>query len=169
MTEVANTYRQKTAIDLIQTIANLRRIMRRTQHDLFSDRIFTPSEYEFLKYVADHEGVRVGVAAEALSIAPNTASTIVKRLLHLGVVVRNHTITDRRVGVLALTARGREILSTLRDHRISLLEAAMANLDPAAEEAIKGALPALNQLIDAVASLSGFDIVTITNPTEINR
>ena len=162
MTEMANPNRQTTAIELTKTIANLRRVMRRTQHDLFSDRVFTTSEYEFLRYVADHEGVRVGHAADALSIAPNTASTIVKRLLGLGVVKRSATISDRRVGELSLTERGRAILSTLSDHRTSLLEAAMANLPDEAEEAIQRAIPALNQLIGVVNTMSLSDLEKLT-------
>ncbi|MDA8276992.1 MAG: MarR family winged helix-turn-helix transcriptional regulator [Actinomycetota bacterium] len=161
MSEVANSNRQITAHELTQVIANLRRAMRRTQHDLFADRYFTASEYEFLRYVADHERVRVGIAAEALSIAPNTASTIVKRLLKMGVIERNGTTEDRRVGELSLTDFGRSKLLTLIDHRVSVLVAAFEKLDHEAEEAINLALPALYKLIDTVSSLEANDVPSI--------
>jgi DNA-binding MarR family transcriptional regulator len=158
MSEVANHDLQITAHELTQVIANLRRTIRRTQHDLFSDRLFTTSEYEFLRFVADHDKVRVGVAAESLSIAPNTASTIVNRLLKMGVISRTGSAEDRRVGELSLTEYGREKLLTLIDHRVSVLVAAFSKLDSGAEFAISNALPALNLLIDIVANLDGDDI-----------
>ena len=158
MPEVANHELQITAHDLTQVIANLRRAMRRTQHDLFSDRFFTTSEYEFLRFVADHDKVRVGVAAESLSIAPNTASTIVNRLLKMGVISKTGSPDDRRVGVLSLTNYGRERLLTLIDHRVSILVAAFSKLDSEAMFVISNALPALNSLIDIVVNLEGDDI-----------
>lgn len=161
MSEVANHNLQITAHELTQVIANLRRAMRRTQHDLFSDRFFTTSEYEFIRFVADHDKVRVGVAAESLSIAPNTASTIVNRLLKMGMISRTGSPEDRRVGELSLTDYGREKLLTLIDHRVSILVAAFSKLDGEAEFAISNALPALNYLIDIVSNLDSDEILNV--------
>lgn len=145
----------EVAVELAQAIGQLRRTLRRSQRELYTDGAFSSPEYELLRYVYDHPNVRVGVMANALSIAPNTASTLIKRLMKLGILNRTTSDNDRRVGTLCLTPYGEETISTLRDHRLSLLVRGLDDINLDAKAAIISAIPALLELIKTIQDFEG--------------
>ncbi|MGQ4444828.1 MarR family winged helix-turn-helix transcriptional regulator, partial [Streptomyces violaceoruber] len=57
-----------------------------------------------LRYVAQHEGVTVREAAEALLMKPNNVSALVSQLVEQGDLERRRDSADKRVAHLHLTA-----------------------------------------------------------------
>jgi DNA-binding MarR family transcriptional regulator len=138
----------ESAADLSRLIRELRRILRmrmRLRQDL-GQPLPGPAA-ELLRLTAAQPGVRVGDAAKALHIAPNTTSTLVRQLTAAGLLARTSDEQDGRVARLTLTAAGAERLQQWRDQRAALIAQALAELPPEDRAAIDAALPALDRLV----------------------
>ncbi len=152
------------APELINVTGQLRRRLRRRQRDLFGDERPSSPELEVLRYIRDHPGARVGDVASALGQAPNTLSTIVGHLTRLGLAQRSQDQLDKRVGHLTLTEAGRNLLLLQRDHRIAIVDAALATLSDHDLYALRSALPALQALVNALGVLGEIGSQTLSQP-----
>ena len=110
----------------------------------------TESEVELLRLLSDRPGTRVGEAAEALGLVPNTVSTLVGRLVDAGLAVRRPDPADARAARLDLTPAARRRIADRRDRRRQVVEVAMVDLTDEDRRAIEAALPALRRLSDRV-------------------
>jgi DNA-binding MarR family transcriptional regulator len=90
----------------------------------------------------------VAEAADALGLAPNTVSTLVRSMLDEGLVVRGSDPLDARAARLGLTPAARRRIAERRDRRRHTVHEAMGQLDPDHRRAIERALPALRSLSD---------------------
>jgi DNA-binding MarR family transcriptional regulator len=82
-----------------------------------------PQQHQLLLFAAAAPGgaPSVGELAERLQLRPHSADELVARAEANGLVVRNHSESDRRVVRVELTPRGRRILESLADlHRAEL-------------------------------------------------
>jgi DNA-binding MarR family transcriptional regulator len=95
-------------------------------------------------------GLRVQDAATRLSIAANSASTLVKSLSDAGLLERRPDPEDGRGVRLFLSDQAERLLSQLRDERESAITDALSTLTDSERRAIEAALPALNQLVDTL-------------------
>lgn len=128
----------------------LRRVLRRRlREELFTDPLPGPAG-EMLSLVGRKPGLRIGDAAKALVVAPNTASTLAAHLIELGLVERQADPDDRRVARLTLTKAGAERLDVRHDRRDAILAEALEQLSPADRQAIEAALEGFGHLVEAV-------------------
>lgn len=77
-------------------------------------------------------GPSVGEVAEALMVRHHTASELVNRAEHLGLVERNRSAEDARRVQLRLTAKGHHVLEDLTAVHLEELRRLGPLLDPAA-------------------------------------
>lgn len=77
----------------------------------------SPHQARALRVVARHEPTRLGVVADHLRIAARSATEVVDGLEHRGLVGRQPDPSDRRAVLVALTDRGREVLSEIDEAR----------------------------------------------------
>ncbi|MDV3123736.1 MarR family transcriptional regulator [Mycobacterium sp. 21AC1] len=89
----------------------------------------TQSQGELLRLVGRRPDISVRESAAELGLVPNTASTLVSRLVAAGLVVRTADDTDRRVGRLRLTAQAQRIADESRAARRKALSDVLARLD----------------------------------------
>jgi DNA-binding MarR family transcriptional regulator len=74
----------------------------------------TRSQWQVLAYLERNEGIQQGSLAELLEIEPITLGRIVDKLEAMGLVERRPHPSDRRIWLLALTARARPKLADLK-------------------------------------------------------
>jgi DNA-binding MarR family transcriptional regulator len=82
-----------------------------------------------LLLVGRQPGISVSAAAAELGLVPNTASTLVSKLVSNGLLVRTTGETDRRVGQLRLAAPTQQLVDESRAARRALLAEALGELD----------------------------------------
>ncbi len=85
-------------------------------------------------------------SAAELSLVPNTASTLVSRLVADGLLIRTPDESDRRVVRLRLTAPAQAIADESRAARRAALAAALAQLDDTQINELANGLDVMTEL-----------------------
>ncbi|MBU9767251.1 MarR family transcriptional regulator [Mycobacterium sp. TNTM28] len=117
--------------DLFGVVGRFRRQLRRSTGGGFDAAGLTQSQGELLRLVGRRPGISVRESAGELNLAPNTASTLVSRLVADGLLIRTPDNTDRRVAQLRLTPPAQAIADESRAARRAALEAVLTQLDDA--------------------------------------
>ncbi|ORB27001.1 MarR family winged helix-turn-helix transcriptional regulator [Mycolicibacterium parafortuitum] len=132
--------------ELFGAVGRFRRQMRRTTRPGFDGTGLTQSQVELLRLVGRHPGISVREAAHELALAPNTASTLVSKLVGDGYLVRSVDATDRRVGRLRLTEPAQQVADASRAARREALAAVLDRLDDADRDDLTRGLAVLTRL-----------------------
>jgi DNA-binding MarR family transcriptional regulator len=115
--------------EMFGVVGRFRRQLRRsTGRGLDSTRL-SESQSELLWLVGRQPGISVSAAAAELGLVPNTASTLVSKLVANGLLIRTVGETDRRVGQLRLAERTQQIIDASRAARRALLSEVLGELD----------------------------------------
>jgi DNA-binding MarR family transcriptional regulator len=136
------------AEQLLAAMASIRRsgrLLARRPGELSG---LTDSQLDLVRLVLRRPGVSVTQAAEDLSLAPNTVSTLVRQLTEQHVLVRAVDPDDRRVARLALTPRMARELEDFRDRRVAMLAAALAQCPPAERQLLDRAAEVLDRVAE---------------------
>lgn len=88
----------------------------------------------------------MGALAAYEHVRPPSMTRTVNSLEELGLVTRVPGAEDRRQATVALTDRGREVLSADRRRRDAWLATRLKQLDPEEREALRAAIPVLLKL-----------------------
>src|SRR4051812_39067678 len=107
--------------EVFGVVGRFRRQLRRSAGRGFDSARLTESQAELLWLVGRQPGVSVSVAAAELGLVPNTASTLVSKLVSSGLLIRTVDATDRRVGQLRLAEPAQQIVDASRAARRALL------------------------------------------------
>ena len=89
----------------------------------------SPHQARALRVVTDHAGTRLSDLAEALHIAPRSATEVADALQARGLVERTPDPTDRRAVVLAPTEEGRRVQAEIAAARAADNRDLFARLD----------------------------------------
>ena len=100
---------------------------------------------------------RLSELARTEGISQPGMTQLVTRLERDGLVRRSASSGDRRGVLVEVTEAGRELVGARRVQRAEALQEMLARLDPADQEAIHAALPALARLVEARATRPGDD------------
>ncbi|WP_243040915.1 MarR family winged helix-turn-helix transcriptional regulator [Dyella sedimenti] len=140
------TQRREALVVAEQLRAALRRVYRQIRRDAEESAV-SPLQGQLLVAILEHPGIGVGELAGLERLRSPTISGHLKSLVEAGLVKR--TVPDtgdrRRVGLM-VTARGRATVEARRKQLTDRLAQALAELSPASFEAIRAAIPALNEL-----------------------
>jgi DNA-binding MarR family transcriptional regulator len=77
-------------------------------------------------------------------------SRVVGHLAEAGLVERTSDATDRRAAWMQTTAKGRRLAERIRTERTDALNLALGELNPRDRDCLEEALPALEQLAEAL-------------------
>jgi DNA-binding MarR family transcriptional regulator len=94
---------------LSELLMHAARAQRRRWRELLEPWDLTPSQSRALRVIGDGDGTRVSDLAEALRIAPRSATEVADSLEARGLVERAPDPADRRAVRLRATAAGRAI------------------------------------------------------------
>jgi DNA-binding MarR family transcriptional regulator len=138
------------AFDLAARVSALQRVLRRRTRAALGEPGLSPAEAEVLLLIAQRPGLRVGEAAVALRLAPNTVSTLVRRLVDQGLLVGERDVSDRRGLRLRASAVAERRVRRWRDERAHLLADALGQLSDSERHGLESSLPVLAVLVEAL-------------------
>lgn len=140
----------KTHIDLVTevfgVVGRFRRQLRRSAGRGFESGRLTESQSELLWLVGRRPGISVRVAAAELGLVPNTASTLVSKLVANGLLIRTVDETDRRACRLRLAEPTQQIVDASRAARRALISEVLGELDGDQIEALTKGLEVLDMM-----------------------
>src|SRR4051794_8076571 len=110
------------------------RTLRRRFGEVLTPWELSPHQARALRVVSAGDGVRLSELAEALRIAPRSATEVADGLQDRGLVERAADPSDRRAVVLTATAAGRQVQREVDDARAADAEDLFGRL-PAADRA----------------------------------
>jgi DNA-binding MarR family transcriptional regulator len=147
--------RQSAADELLSTMASIRRTGRRVAERPAELSALTGAQLELARLVRRRPGISIAEAASELRLAPNTVSTLVRRLTDTGLMFRLVGEPDRRIARLELSADLRHRIDAWRDRRVVALGASIGRLPAGDQRLLLEALPVLGRLADQLAALGG--------------
>ncbi|MGY1785313.1 MarR family winged helix-turn-helix transcriptional regulator [Geodermatophilus sp. SYSU D00698] len=95
--------------ELGELVMRAARTQRRRWRDVLAPWALSPHQARALRVVVLQEGVRLSDLAEALHIAPRSATEVADALQERGLLERTPDPTDRRAVLLRATADGRRV------------------------------------------------------------
>ncbi|WP_448641863.1 MarR family winged helix-turn-helix transcriptional regulator [Geodermatophilus sp. URMC 63] len=116
---------------LAELLARVARSQRRRWRDLLAPWDLSPHHARALRVVGSREGVRLSDLADALHIAPRSATEVADALQERGLAERTPDATDRRAVVLRPTDEGRRVLAEVDAARAADSRDLFARLTPA--------------------------------------
>jgi DNA-binding MarR family transcriptional regulator len=145
---------EATGVLLADTVARLRRAMRRAARAADPANPLSVAQLEVLACVADEPGIRPGRIARRLMLAANSVTTLVNALHARGLVERTNAADDARAVALNATAAGQQAVRDWKATNTDILQAALGRLDERHQNALAEALPGLRELAEAVDTLA---------------
>ncbi len=137
---------RRAADELLAALSAIRRATRRHSGRPAELSTLTAAQLELARVVRRNQGVSTAGAAEAMRLAPNTVSTLIRDLASAGLLVRRTDPSDRRVARLELTESWKRKIDAWRDRRVTAVDDAIRRLSPVDRRRIERALPALERL-----------------------
>jgi DNA-binding MarR family transcriptional regulator len=132
--------------EVFRVVGRFRRQLRRSTARGFDSARLTESQSELLWLVGRQPGISVSAAAAELGLVPNTASTLVSKLVAKGLLIRTAGEADRRVGQLRLAEAAQQIVDTSRAERRKLLSEVLGELDADQIDALAKGLEVLDTM-----------------------
>ena len=132
--------------EVSRVVGRFRRQLRRSAERHFDSARLTESQSELLWLVARQPGISVSAAAAELGLVPNTASTLVSKLVSRGFLIRSADETDRRVGQLRLAGAAQQIVDASRAARGAMLADVLNELGDDQIEALTKGLAVLDTM-----------------------
>lgn len=121
--------RTDLAGELFGVVGRFRRQLRRSVGRGFDSSRLSESQSELLWLVGRRPGISVSAAAAELGLVPNTASTLVTKLVSAGLLLRIAGDSDRRVCQLQLAEPAQQVVDTSRATRRAMLSEVIDELD----------------------------------------
>ncbi len=138
--------RTDVAGELFGVVGRFRRQLRRSAGRGFDSSRLSESQSELLWLVGRRPGISVSAAAAELGLVPNTASTLVTKLVSGGLLLRTAGDTDRRVCQLRLAEPAQQVVDASRATRRALLSEVIDDLDEDQIEALTKGLEVLDTM-----------------------
>ena len=132
--------------EVFGVVGRFRRQLRRSAGRGFDSARLTESQSELLWLVGRRPGISVRAAAAELGLVPNTASTLVSKLVANGLLVRAVDETDRRACQLRLAEPTQQIVDASRAARRSLMSEVLGELDDDQIESLTKGLEVLDTM-----------------------
>lgn len=138
--------RTDVAGELFGVVGRFRRQLRRSGGRGFDSSRLSESQSELLWLVGRRPGISVSTAAAELGLVPNTASTLVTKLVSGGLLLRTAGDTDRRVCQLRLAEPAQQIVDASRATRRALLSEVIDELDDDQIESLTKGMEVLDMM-----------------------
>ena len=132
--------------EVFGVVGRLRRQLRRSAGRGLDSGRLTESQSELLWLVGRRPGISVRRAAAELGLVPNTASTLVSKLVANGWLIRTVDETDRRACQLRLAEPTQQIVDASRAARRALMSEVLGELDDDQIESLTKGLEVLDTM-----------------------
>ena len=132
--------------EVFGVVGRFRRQLRRSAGRELDSARLSEAQSELLWLVGRRPEVSVSAAAAELGLVPNTASTLVSKLVAKGLLFRTVGEADRRVGQLRLAEPTQQIVDASRAARRALLSDVLGELDLDEIESLTKGLEVLDKM-----------------------
>jgi DNA-binding MarR family transcriptional regulator len=132
--------------EVFGVVGRFRRQLRRSAGRGLDSARLSEAQSELLWLVGRQPGISVSAAAAELGLVPNTASTLVSKLVANGLLLRTVGETDRRVGELRLAEPTQQLVNASRAARRALLLDVLGELDGDQIESLAKGLEVLDTI-----------------------
>jgi DNA-binding MarR family transcriptional regulator len=147
---VTKVSRHSAAVELQRVLFRVRRAVRTRLRGEGGEPEIPEAQAEVVHLLYRTPGLRVQEVANRLSLASNTASTLVGQLITAGLVKRRRDAADARAARLHITPAAIARVARRRDRGATVLEEAMELLDRKDRGVLVGATPALQRLLTVI-------------------
>jgi DNA-binding MarR family transcriptional regulator len=156
---------------LAETIEALRRAMRHAAgaHGPGGAGGLAVAQLELLSCLAEHPGIRPGMLARLLRLAPNSVTTLAGDLFNRGLITRTTAGADRRAVTLELSGAGARTVADWQTTNTAILSTALATLPAEQRRLLLAGLPALDHLTHAIDTLAAAPPQTTNGPRHLLR
>lgn len=110
----------------------------------------TSSQFNTLHVLALQPEWRMTDLSSRLHVSAGSLTTMMNRLIEIGLVERTRSTTDRRVVTVKLTDAGSTVLKNGREHMRTTLAAILATLPPAERESLRVSLDTMNEIMNRI-------------------
>ncbi|RAK04219.1 DNA-binding MarR family transcriptional regulator [Halanaerobium saccharolyticum] len=117
-----------------EKIRNISKYLNEYTKDHLKCYNLTLGRFHVLRVIIESQPVSMGEIHEELHMANSTVTVIVDYLHEAGLVKRKRDTEDRRVVLLEITEKGREIMVGLIKKRQEFMEEALVDMGDSAEE-----------------------------------
>ncbi|MGK2883123.1 MAG: MarR family winged helix-turn-helix transcriptional regulator [Mycobacterium sp.] len=131
---------------LFGVVGRFRRQLRRATGPGVESIGLPESQAELLRLVGRQPCISVNEAAADLALAPNSASTLVSKLVAADLLVRETDAGDRRVGRLRLTAPAQQMIDASRAARRTAVSEILDRLDEQQIDSLTKGLEVLSEM-----------------------
>lgn len=114
--------------EIIELQRKIDRVRRQYQLDIWMSLPLTIAQLKCLFFISNRGSTNSSKLAEALQVTPTNITGIVDRLVNQGLVNRSADARDRRILMLKATAKGEELVASLRERKRSRLSKALAHM-----------------------------------------
>lgn len=136
--------------NLTQVILRLRYVLAAGMRTVMPTAILPVAQADILQRLASSGSTRISDLASRSRLAVNTVSTLISQLEEGGLVSREKDATDRRVVLIAVTAKGRRRLDEWLAMTEELLGSAIDHLSAGSQRQLRDSMPVLLELADAI-------------------
>lgn len=137
---------------LTEVVNRLRKALRTSIRTDYPWETLPLAQVEMLQTLAESSPTRVSDLATRMRLAQSTVSGLLGQMLTAGLVERSVDPTDRRQSVVTLAEAGRKQLTDWQQAHEQRLSAAVEALSSRDRAAIAAAVPALEHLVERLAS-----------------
>ena len=143
-------------LELVERFENFLSFLPRLHKKVFSgcpaleQLNMTPGQFNTLQVIAQRPEWRMTDLSTRLHVSAGSLTTMMNRLIELGLVERTRSTSDRRVVTVKLTDKGTTILKSGRDHMRSTLAAILATLPPVDREQLRVSLEIMNGIMSKI-------------------
>jgi DNA-binding MarR family transcriptional regulator len=142
--------KEQVASQILQTIPRLMQVVvadvRSSEYDVL------PAQFRLMSLLSRCPS-SLSEMAERQQVSLPTISKSVSTLVERGWVTHSISLDDRRVVIAALTPRGQEVLTCIRERTLTRLEDLLERLSPQNLDRLAAALQDLEDLLPAPESL----------------
>jgi DNA-binding MarR family transcriptional regulator len=126
--------------------------MKRLSHSFHDDadavHRFTHAQFRVLVLTAQRESWRMSDLAHRMALSPGSLTLMMDRLIEDGLISRGRSEQDRRVVIVQITEKGREILAARRRGLHGVVASYIAKMPPKEREDLVQALGTVAKFLE---------------------
>jgi DNA-binding MarR family transcriptional regulator len=137
----------------VEHVARLRAVIGRLARQLneaSTDEGLTPTQYSVLALIRSRGPLGLAELAELEGLNPTMVSRVIRVLDDAGLIRRKPDPADLRAARVEITPDGEQVHEHVREVRTRVLTDCLKRLPPATADALLAAVPALEDLAEAI-------------------
>lgn len=121
-------YGEDEIISIEKSLRYIAARVRANGREILKDHEISPLQFVALQWVGDKEGITIGELSSRLYLAHSTTTDIVDKLERSNFVKRERSSRDKRLVLVSMEDRGRELIQLVIDKRVDYIAKITQNL-----------------------------------------